>query len=45
MERSDFALFFAALNGGLAVQMAGAGLLDSLLENGRWPIRSAWPWW
>ena len=37
MERSDFAAFFAALNGGFGPFRWQERLLDTLLENGRWP--------
>ena len=43
MERSDFAAFFAALNGGFGPFRWQERLLDSLLENGRWPERIAAP--
>ena len=43
MERSDFAAFFAALNGGCGPFRWQERLLDSLLENGRWPERIAAP--
>lgn len=43
MERCDFAAFFAALNGGFGPFRWQERLLDSLLENGRWPGRIAAP--
>ena len=43
MERSDFAAFFAALNDGCGPFRWQERLLDSLLENGRWPERIAAP--
>ena len=43
MERSDFAAFFAALNGGCGPFRWQERLLDSLLENGRWPEQIAAP--
>ena len=43
MERSDFAAFFSALNGGFGPFRWQERLLDSLLENGRWPERIAAP--
>ena len=43
MERSDFAAFFAALNDGFGPFQWQERLLDSLLENGRWPAQIAAP--
>ena len=43
MERSDFAAFFAALNGGCGPFRWQERLLDALLENGRWPDQIAAP--
>ena len=43
MERSGFAAFFAALNGGFGPFRWQERLLDCLLENGRWPERIAAP--
>ena len=43
VERADFAKFFAAVNGGHAPFAWQERLLDTLLENGRWPDRIAAP--
>ena len=43
MERADFAKFFAAVNDGHSPFAWQERLLDTLLENGRWPDRIAAP--
>ena len=43
MERADFAKFFASVNDGHSPFAWQERLLDTLLENGRWPNRIAAP--
>ena len=43
VERGDFAKFFAAVNGGHVPFAWQERLLDTLLENGRWPDRITAP--